>query len=166
MPIIFKIRYSWPFSFINESIITFGVWKSNGSLWYFKLKSVPEFKLPNADVLIKTNVVANNFIILNRQHSPNPGVYWSWLPYTYSEKKSEISDRWMQVDPNSIMLSDEFLKHIPIQSELNSFSDHMGKIINNGRTDYNLVIRHKLLFSKIDFEKLDSLILIPTINNF
>ena len=42
----------------------------------------------------------------------------------------------------------------------------MGKIINNGRTDYNLVIRHKLLFSKIDFEKLDSLILIPTINNF
>lgn len=47
----------------------------------FVIKSNPKFDFQSSNLLIRSNVIANNFILFNREHSPNPGVYWSWLPY-------------------------------------------------------------------------------------
>lgn len=132
----------------------------------FNVITNPKFKVPSADFLIKSNVVANNFIIINRKQSPNPGVYWSWLPYEYSTDSQTIYDQWSGGDKNYLMLTDLFLKDIPRQSDLNRYSRHMGSIVNNGRTDYNLVLRSKLSFARSDFEKLDSIEVLPVLNNY
>ena len=132
----------------------------------FNVITNPKFKVPSADFLIKSNVVANNFIIINRKQSPNPVVYWSWLPYEYSTDSQTIYDQWSGGDKNYLMLTDLFLKDIPRQSDLNRYSRHMGSIVNNGRTDYNLVLRSKLSFARSDFEKLDSIEVLPVLNNY
>ena len=132
----------------------------------FNLITKPRFQVPSAEFLIESKVVANNFIIINRKMSPNPGVYWSWLPYTYSTNFREISDAWSGGKEHSIVLTDYFLKNIPRQSELNSYSQFMGSVINNGRIDYNLVIGSKLSFTRSDFEKLDSVEVFPILNNY
>lgn len=132
----------------------------------FIIISDPQFDMPDAFLLIKSNVVANNFIIFNRTKSPNPGVYWSWLPYEYSMGESELNDQWTSGNNNLITLTTEYLKVIPKQSDLNRYSGHMGSVVNNGRTDYSIVLKKKILFTRIDFERLNSIKIEPKLNNY
>jgi hypothetical protein len=128
----------------------------------FNLNTKPRFQVPNAEFLIKSKVVVNNFIIINRKESPNPGVYWSWLPYRYSTGFRVIYDRWSGGEENSIELTDYFLKKIPKQSELNNYMSS----VYDGRIDYNLVIGCKLSFTRSDFEKLEFVEVFPILNNY
>ena len=132
----------------------------------FEIISNPNFNMPTAESLIKSNVVANNFIIINRTESPNPGVYWSWLPYEYSTSFHKIGDQWTKSNENHLTLTTNYLKNIPKQSDLNRYSEHMTPVINNNRADYNILIMRKLSFSRNDFEKLESINVISKLNNF
>ena len=132
----------------------------------FEIISNPNFNMPTAESLIKSNVVANNFIIINRTESPNPGVYWSWLPYEYSTSFHKIGDQWTKSSENHLTLTTNYLKNIPKQSDLNRYSEHMTPVINNNRADYNILIMRKLSFSRNDFEKLESINVISKLNNF
>jgi hypothetical protein len=134
----------------------------------FEIKSNPQTILPSADMLIKSAIIANNFIIFNRKKSPNAGVYWNWLPYEYSKDFKEMDDGLSpyHIDKNRLTLTTEYMKTIPKQLNLNSYSDHMSPIVNNGRTDYNIVLKKLLLFSRSDFEKLNSITIEPKLNNY
>jgi hypothetical protein len=42
----------------------------------------------------------------------------------------------------------------------------MGSVVNNGRTDYSIVLKKKILFTRIDFERLNSIKIEPKLNNY
>ena len=132
----------------------------------FEIISNPKFKVPTAESLIKSNVVVNNFIIINRTESPNPGVYWSWLPYEYSASFQKTGNQSTRSNKNHLTITTNYLKNITKQSDLNRYSEHMNPVINNKRTDYNIVIMKKLSFTRNDFEKIESINVIPKLNNF
>lgn len=167
---VFKIQVFNGSTYYLRNKSSFDLLKNLDKLLYLKsgdfyILTNPKYNMPSSEYLIKSKIIANNFIIINRQKSPNPGVYWSWLPYEYTRHSQKIHDNWTGNGNNFLMLSDFFLKNIPKQSDLNDFSEHMGSVLDNGRTDYNLVIRSELIFNKNDFELLESIQVTPTLNN-
>jgi uncharacterized protein (TIGR02145 family) len=132
----------------------------------FEIRTNPLFKTPNSIELTKSNVVANNFIIINRSQSPNAGVYWNWLPYIFNTEFLDIKDKWTVDKKNYLMLTEEFLRNIPSQTSLNEYSDHMSSSINNDRTDFNLILNTKLFFTQKGFEQLESFKIVTIPTNF
>ncbi len=166
---VFQIEVFKGVSYFIRNSKSFDLISNIDKLLYLKLGDFniitnPKYNVPSSDFLIKSKVVANNFIIIKRERSPNPGVYWSWLPYEYSSK-SEYYNENSYYKKNSIVITTSFLKNIPKQSELNRYSDHMSSIINNNRVDFNLIIGCKLFFTRNDFEKLNSIEVSPVLNN-
>lgn len=130
---------------------------------------IKEFKLPITSDFIKLHVTANNFILLNRRKSPNPGVYWEWLPYVYNDTFVPLDDGYRKdySTPNDreLEMTSHFLKKITNQSDINKYYDLMGNALNNN-SEFLLVLNKKIIIQPDIINKISSFQIKPILNNY
>ena len=119
----------------------------------FSIETNPVFEIRGSKQIIEDGVIVNNFILFNRRKSPNPGVYWKWLPYEYNSKPI-YRDRYSGGNDKTLEFTTKYFRRIPTQNQLNSYSGHMSKAVNSGLTEYNMVFSTTITLSRSDFEQL------------
>lgn len=125
----------------------------------FKIRcsDIDEMKLLPKDIQFKT--IANNFVIFNRTLSPNPGVYWHWLPYI---PENALYSRYRGgLNQDKVTLTEEYIRNPVKQSLMNKHSSHLGSVILNDQLNFNMVYRFDLIFAINEMERLNTIDVIP-----